>query len=84
MFKYLVYFGYTMETTTIKLHQNTKSLLDEVKHKTESYDAVIRRITTLMKKSDIHDQLVEAYKKMAKRDVHILEEWETASKEIDS
>ena len=80
----MVYFGYTVETTTIKLHRNTKLLLDGVKNKTESYDTTIRRIAILMKKGEIHDQLVEAYKKMTKDELAVLEEWEGTSREIDS
>jgi len=68
--------------TTIKIHQGTKSALDDLKKEHESYDNAIKRIVEAMKHKDLKNQLIEGYKSMGKEDLETLEEWEIASKEI--
>jgi len=72
-----------MEITTIKLHKSTKSILEEFKNKDESYDIVIRRLIYNLKRMNLKDDLIEAYKNMGKSDLKILKEWESASNELD-
>ena len=82
-FIYKVYPKYTMDTTTVKLHKSTKSILDKFKDKGESYDVVIKRLISNLKKINLKEELIEAYKSMSKNDLKILKEWENTSNEID-
>ncbi len=71
-----------MEMTTIKLQKTTKSSLDRLKNKNESYDQLIQKILSETKKKNLRKRLIEGYKAMGKQDLEILREWETASAEI--
>lgn len=68
--------------TTIKLEKSTKSELDRLKIKSESYDAAIKRLVSKERNSRLREELVEAYKAMGKEDLKLLEEWEQASNEL--
>ena len=84
-FIYKVYFRYTVGTiTTIKLEKSTKSELDYLKLKSESYNAAIRRLISNASNSNLKAELIEAYKGMGRRDLELLEEWEQASNEVQS
>lgn len=72
-----------MEATTIKLYKNTKSVLDSLRQKNESYDEVITKIISELRNKNLKKELIEAYKSMSKEDLKILEDWETTSKEVD-
>ena len=71
-----------MKVTTVKLYEGTKYALDRLRVENESYDQVIKKLISEVKNKDLKDQLIEAYKKKSKQDLEILEEWESASKEI--
>ncbi len=71
-----------METTTIKIHKTTKFILDEFRNENESYDKAIIKIIEKIKNKNLTKNLIEAYKNMGKKDLEILNEWETASKEL--
>ena len=68
--------------TTIKLEKSTKSELDHIKLKSESYNAAIIRLISHANNSSIKEDLIEAYKGMGRKDLELLEEWEQASSEI--
>lgn len=72
-----------MEITTVKLHKGTKSALDELRNKSESYDDLITKLIYIAKNKDLKKKLIEAYKSIGKKDLEILKEWEVASKEIE-
>ncbi len=78
-----VYFLYTMESTTVKIHKNTKNGLDEIKNDYESYDEVIKRIVSEVKQKNLVKELVAAYKTKAIEDKEINKEWETTSPNWD-
>ena len=72
-----------METiTTIKLKKSTKSALDHVKNESESYDSTIKKMISLVRNANLKKELIEAYSRMGKKDLELLEEWEPASKEL--
>ena len=68
--------------TTIKLQKSTKSELDQLKLKSESYNAAIKRLISNARNSNLKAELIEAYKSMGKKDLELLEEWEQASNEL--
>lgn len=68
-----------MEATTIKIHEETKLLLDEIKDDGESYDFVINRMVSEVKNKNLTKELVEAYGRKAKEDKQINKEWDKAS-----
>ena len=68
--------------TTVKLQKSTKSELDQLKLKSESYNAAIRRLITNARNSSLKAELIEAYKSMGNKDLELLEEWEQASNEV--
>ena len=70
--------------TTIKLEKSTKSELDNIKLKSESYNAAIKRLISHVNNSSIKEDLIEAYKSMGKKDLQLLEEWEQASNEVEN
>lgn len=78
-----VYQKYTMETTTIKVHQKTKSELDALRSQEESYDQIISRLITHIQRKELQRELIVAYKSMGKKDLELLEEWESSSAELD-
>ena len=82
-FIYLVYFRYTMRTiTTIKLEKSTKSELERLKLKSESYNAAVKRLISHANNSSVKTDLIEAYRRMGRKDLELLEQWEQASIEI--
>lgn len=61
-----------METTTIKIHKNTKNQLDQFReYKNESYDEVIKKVVFIAKKSKTEPKLsretIEAIEKARER-----------------
>ena len=68
--------------TTIKLEKSTKSELEHIKLKSESYNTAIKRLISHANNSSIKEDLIEAYKGMGEKDLELLEEWEKASSEI--
>ena len=68
--------------TTIKLQKSTKSELDQLKLKSESYNAAIRRLISNARNSNLKAELIEAYKGMGSKDLELLEEWEQVSNEV--
>jgi hypothetical protein len=71
-----------MDITTIKLRKGTKSSLDHFKKKEESYDRAIKRMLVAVRQKRLREQLAEGYKEAARRDKHLVNEWEAASREI--
>ncbi|MBS3168736.1 hypothetical protein J4216_06420 [Candidatus Woesearchaeota archaeon] len=69
--------------TTIKLSKNTKSALDSLKTSNETYEDVISNLISEKKRKTLKDDLIEAYKSRGKQDLRILEEWESASANIE-
>ena len=72
------------QISTIKLHKSTKSALDNLKDKFESYDKTIKRLISSVENSNLRAELIDAYKSMGKEDLQYLEEWNHASKEMES
>ena len=70
------------EITTIKLEKSTKSELDRLKLKSESYNAAIKRLISDARNSNLKAELIGAYKGMDRKDLELLEEWEQASSEL--
>ncbi len=68
--------------TTIKLEKSTKSELDHLKLKSESYNEAISRLISDARNSGLKEELVEAYKSMGKKDLELLNEWENSSSEL--
>lgn len=68
--------------TTIKLQKSTKSELNQMKLKSESYNSAIKRLISDSKNSSLKAELIEAYKDMGKKDLELLEEWEQTSSEV--
>ncbi len=71
-----------MEATTVKIHKNTKFALDTLKINNETYEEIINRLISERINKNMRKELIEAYKNMGKKDLEILEEWETASNEL--
>lgn len=71
-----------METTTVKIHKNTKFVLDTLKINNETYEDIINRLINEKINKNMKKELIEAYKSMGKKDLEILEEWKTASNEL--
>lgn len=68
--------------TTIKLQKSTKSELDHLKLKSESYNSAIKRLISDARNSNLKEELIEAYKCMGTKDLELLEEWGQASNEV--
>lgn len=68
--------------TTIKLQKSTKSELNQLKLKSESYNATIKRLISDARNSNLKEELIEAYEGMGSKDLELLEEWEQASSEL--
>ena len=83
-----LYIGYTngipMRVTTVKVLKSTKDALNELKNKKESYDEVIRKLVAKVREKTLKDELIEGYKRMGKESLEILEEWESASAELEN
>ena len=71
-----------MEITTVKIHKSTKTVLDTLKNNTETYEDLINRLINERTNKKIKKELIEAYKSMGKKDLEILEGWETSSNEL--
>ena len=70
------------QVTTIKLQRNTKSELDSIKAESESYDAAIKKLISGMKNKNLKRELIEGYQSMGKKDLKLLEEWDSSSSEV--
>ena len=71
-----------MEVTTVKIHKNTKAVLDTIKRDSETYEEIIHRLITERMNNNMKRELIEAYKSMGKKDLKILEDWEISSSEL--
>ncbi len=71
-----------MEITTVKIHKNTKAILDTLKNDSETYENIINRLISERINRNMRKELIKAYKSMGKKELTILEEWETASNEL--
>jgi hypothetical protein len=80
----VVYLKYTMVITTVKLHKRTKSALDELKGDRESYDEVIGKLVSRVNNRNLKSKLEAGYKESAKEASEVLDEWETASTELEN
>lgn len=78
----VVYFKYTMYTTTIKLQKDTKMQLDKMKTQRDTYDDLIRRLVAREKQKHLRDNLISAYKELGKEELNTFKEWESASTEV--
>ncbi|MBN1385581.1 hypothetical protein JW968_01230 [Candidatus Woesearchaeota archaeon] len=65
--------------TTIKIHEDTKASLDRLRRERESYDDLIKRVISMMRRENLEKELKEAYLRMGKKELEMLEEWENAS-----
>jgi len=70
--RYTLVYDKNMDTTTIKIHSNTKTKLDEFReYKNESYDEVIRKVVfivkTMKKEPKLSQQTIEAIEKARER-----------------
>ena len=72
-----------MEATTIKIYPNTKSDLDKLKNNDESYDLIITKLLSEVKRKYLVKELVEAYGKKAEEDKQVEKEWNNISVDWD-
>jgi len=72
-----------MDVTTVKLHKSTKTALDKLRGKKDSYDEVVNRLIVQAQNKNLKEELIQAYQSLGTEDLQLLEEWETASKEIE-
>jgi len=72
-----------MEVTTVKLHKGTKTALDKLRGENDSYDEVINKLIAQTENKNLKEELIQAYQSLGTEDLQLLEEWETASKEIE-
>ena len=70
------------QITTIKLRKSTKAELDTLKNKIETYDVAIKRLISISKNKNLKSELVEAYSRMGKDDLELLDDWDSASNEV--
>ncbi|HIG93820.1 MAG: hypothetical protein QT02_C0004G0010 [archaeon GW2011_AR9] len=70
-----------MDTTTVKIHQSTKEDLDELRQDYETYDDVINKLISEVKKKNLVKELIEGYKSNAKRDKQMVKEWDHTSED---
>ena len=68
--------------TTIKLEKSTKAELEQLKLKSESYNAAIKRLISNARNSSLKSELIDAYTSMGDKDLELLEEWEQVSNEV--
>ena len=71
-----------MDVTTIKIHKNMKSALDQLKSDNESYESVIGKLISQVKNKNLKEKLIAAYKCVGKEELGVLNEWEAASGEV--
>ena len=69
--------------TTIKLRKSTKSALDNIKDESESYDSAIKRVISHIRNAGLKTELIEAYKNVGKMELKLLDEWDSASNEVE-
>lgn len=69
--------------TTVKINRRTKMALDGLKSEKETYDGVISKLVLQAKNKTMKSELVEAYKNLGKSELKVLEEWESASAELE-
>lgn len=72
-----------MEATTIKLHTKTKRDLDDLRNETESYEQVVERLISTVRRKNLRKELKEGYLAMAEVDREIAKEWEAVDAEIE-
>ncbi len=72
-----------MEATTIKIYPGTKSDLDKLKNNDESYDLIITKLLSEVKRKYLVKELVEAYGKKTEEDKQIEKEWSKTSVDWD-
>ncbi len=72
-----------MDITTIKLHKRTKHALDRLRLKRDSYDLAIQKLIFQVMHDNLKKKLIEGYSSLGKEDLAILNEWETASNELE-
>jgi len=70
--RYTLVYNNKMNATTIKIHGNTKTQLDEFReYKNESYDEVIKKVVfivkTMKKEPKLSQQTIEAIEKARER-----------------
>ena len=73
-----------MNVTTVKLYPGTKTALDGLRSEKETYDDVIGRLILQTKNKNLKSELIEAYRDQDRKDLKILEEWDTASPELEN
>ena len=71
-----------MAITTVKIRDETKSSLDELKSDRESYDDVIAKLVLVSKNKNLNNELIDGYKTVGKNDLKILREWDFASTDV--
>ncbi len=71
-----------MQITTVKLHQKTKINLDKLKESKDSYDDIVNRLIIQNRRLHLKEELISAYKDINNSDLKLLEEWESASREV--
>ncbi|MBI5066076.1 hypothetical protein HZA97_07600 [Candidatus Woesearchaeota archaeon] len=72
-----------MDITTIKLHKRTKHSLDKLRLKRDSYDVAIQKLIFQVRHENLKKKLIAGYSSLGKEDLANLNEWETASKEVE-
>lgn len=72
-----------MKITTIKLHETTKTKLDVLREKNETYEDVIAKMLAERTQKHQQKELIEGYKQQKRRDAALVAEWETASQELN-
>ncbi len=70
-----------MAITTVKISTSTKSALDGVRHKNESYDKTIARLLKEKRKENLKKELKEGYIACAEESRKTVKEWEHTSPE---
>ncbi len=72
-----------MQATTVKLQKSTKYALDELRGERETYDELIRKLLAQAKNKALKGKLEAAYKSLGGGDLKELQEWESASAEVE-
>lgn len=68
--------------TTIKVHKQTKQELDSFRRDSESYDIIINKLLSKVRRDNLKEELIEAYAQKAESDKQLVSEWEQASNEV--
>ncbi|MBI3051041.1 hypothetical protein HYY74_01145 [Candidatus Woesearchaeota archaeon] len=72
-----------MTVTTVKIRNETKTSLDEIKSDRETYDEVIAKLVSSAKKKNLKDELIAGYKAIGKDELETLKDWDSASADSD-